>query len=421
MSVIIKNGMIIYGDEFTIVRSDVLIEDGVIKEVGKNIRAPADMVIDASSHLVIPGLINAHTHVSMVLLRGLAEDVPLQEWLQNYIWPRERELKRKDIYWGTLLGLVEMARSGVTTFVDMYFHIEEVAKATIEVGLRGFLGYGMVDLENREKLEVEIKETEKFYEYVTKINSPLVNFVLAPHAPYTCSLECLKWVSKKANQWNVPVTIHLSETKKEVEEIRKKYGMTPTQLLDEVGLLNEKLIAAHGVWLSEEELRMLSSANATVVHCPASNMKLGSGVFPLRKALDLGVNVALGTDGAASNNTLDMLREMRLASLLQKVAHLNPAIVKSEEILKMATVNPAKALGLKSGVIKEGYIADLALINLRRPHLLPLNSPTSLLIYSARGGDVDTLFVNGEIVILDGEFLTVNEEKILDKFLKVIE
>jgi len=201
--------------------------------------------------------------------------------------------------------------------------------------------------------------------------------------------------------------------------MEEKYGRSPVEVLKEANLLNDKLIAAHGIWLSKKDLEMLASSNVTIAHCPASNMKLGSGIFPMRDAIDEDINVALGTDGAASNNTLDIIREMRLASLLQKVNTLNPAIVKSEEIFRMATINGAKALKLKAGIIKEGYIADIAVINLKRSHLLPLHNPLATLIFSAKAGDIDTLIVSGRVIMLDGEVLTIDEEKVIDKFLGV--
>ncbi|BAA30623.1 391aa long hypothetical chlorohydrolase [Pyrococcus horikoshii OT3] len=388
-------------------------------EVKRNINKAADEVIDASHSLIIPAFINAHTHSPMVIFRGLAEDVPLMDWLQNYIWPAERKLKRKEVYWGAKLALLEMVHSGISTFVDMYFYMEEVARATLEVGLRGFLGYGMVDLEDEEKRRKEIKETEKLHEFITKLNSKLVKFILAPHAPYTCSLDCLKWVAEKSREWDSLVTIHLAETRDEIKIMEEKYGRSPVEVLKEANLLNDKLIAAHGIWLSKKDLEMLASSNVTIAHCPASNMKLGSGIFPMRDAIDEDINVALGTDGAASNNTLDIIREMRLASLLQKVNTLNPAIVKSEEIFRMATINGAKALKLKAGIIKEGYIADIAVINLKRSHLLPLHNPLATLIFSAKAGDIDTLIVSGRVIMLDGEVLTIDEEKVIDKFLGV--
>ncbi|HII60501.1 amidohydrolase family protein [Pyrococcus horikoshii] len=416
---LLKGGLILYDTSYHPTRADILIEGDKIVEVKRNINKAADEVIDASHSLIIPAFINAHTHSPMVIFRGLAEDVPLMDWLQNYIWPAERKLKRKEVYWGAKLALLEMVHSGISTFVDMYFYMEEVARATLEVGLRGFLGYGMVDLEDEEKRRKEIKETEKLHEFITKLNSKLVKFILAPHAPYTCSLDCLKWVAEKSREWDSLVTIHLAETRDEIKIMEEKYGRSPVEVLKEANLLNDKLIAAHGIWLSKKDLEMLASSNVTIAHCPASNMKLGSGIFPMRDAIDEDINVALGTDGAASNNTLDIIREMRLASLLQKVNTLNPAIVKSEEIFRMATINGAKALKLKAGIIKEGYIADIAVINLKRSHLLPLHNPLATLIFSAKAGDIDTLIVSGRVIMLDGEVLTIDEEKVIDKFLGV--
>ncbi|WP_048058359.1 amidohydrolase family protein [Pyrococcus yayanosii] len=411
---LLRGGLVIYGEGFEPVRADVLIEGDRIVRVARGISAEADEVIDASGRVIIPGLINAHTHSPMTLLRGLADDLPLMEWLQNYIWPAERKLGRREVYWGALLGLIEMAKSGTTTFVDMYFHMDAVAEAVMKVGLRAFLGYGMVDLGNEEKRKAEIRETERFMKFIEELGDRRINFILAPHAPYTCSPECLRWVAERARE-GILVTIHLAETREEVKEIKERYGMTPVQLLDSLGLLTPGTIAAHGVWLDERDAKILATREVTIVHCPASNMKLASGVMPLKMLLKAGVNVALGTDGAASNNNLDMLEEMKLVALLHKVHTLDPTVADAKMVLRMATVHGARALGLKAGIIKEGYLADLAVIDFRRPHLRPLNDPVSHLVYSARGGDVEDLIVAGKIVMLDGEVLGVDEEKVLDK------
>jgi 5-methylthioadenosine/S-adenosylhomocysteine deaminase len=421
MSILIKNGYVIYGENLDVIRADVYIEGNRISKVGKNLNIGADYVIDAKGKVISPGFINAHTHSPMVLLRGLADDLPLMEWLQSYVWPMERKLKPEHIYWGALLGITEMIKSGTTTFVDMYFHMEEVAKASEEAGIRAYLSYGMVDLGDEEKRNAEIKETLKLLEFIEKLDSSRIEFFFGPHAPYTCSPELLKWVREKADESKKRITIHINETKDEVKQIKEKYGKTPVEFLDELGFLKSDVTAAHGVWLTDKEIEILAKRKVTIVHNPASNMKLGSGVMPLEKLLRAGVNIALGTDGAASNNNLDMLEEIKLASLLHKVHNLNPTLADARTVFKMATQNGAKALNLDAGAIKEGALADIVVIDFNKPHLRPITNIISHIVYSANGNDVETTIIDGEIVMLDGEVLTIDEEKVLEKAERIVE
>ncbi|ACS91029.1 amidohydrolase family protein [Thermococcus sibiricus] len=421
MSILIKNGYVIYGDSLKIIKADIYIENNKISKIGKDLTKSADHVIDAKGRVISPGFINAHTHSPMVLLRGLADDISLMEWLQNYVWPVEKKLKRVHIYWGALLGTLEMIKTGTTTFVDMYFHMEEVAKAVEEIGLRAYLSYGMVDLGDEEKRSIEIRETLKLLKFIESLSSPRVEFLFGPHAPYTCSPKLLTWVREKADETGKMITIHLSETKDEVKQIKEKYGKTPVELLDELGFLKNDVIAAHGVWLTDKEIEILAKRDVTIVHNPASNMKLGSGVMSLEKLLKAGVNVALGTDGAASNNNLDMIEEMKLAALLHKVHTLNPTLADAKTVFKMATQNGAKALRLNAGVIKEGALADVIVIDFNKPHLRPITNIISHIVYSANGNDVETTIVDGKVVMLDREVLTIDEEKILDKVQKIVD
>ena len=421
MSILIKNGYIIYGENLEVIKADVLIEGNKIVEVARNISRSADTVIDAKGKVISPGFINAHTHSPMSILRGLADDLPLMDWLQNHVWPIEKRLTSKHIYWGALLGILEMIKGGTTTFVDMYFHMEEVAKAVEKAGMRAYLSYGMVDLGDEEKRNAEIEETLRLLGFIKKLDSPRVEFLFGPHAPYTCSPELLKWVREKATETGKMITIHLNETKNEVRSIKEKYGMTPVEFLDDLGFLGDDVIAAHGVWLSDKEIEILARKGVTIVHNPASNMKLASGVMPLERLLNAGVNIALGTDGSASNNNLDMLEEMKIAALLHKVHNLNPTVANARTVFKMATQNGAKALHLNAGVIREGALADLVIVDFNRPHLRPINSVISHLVYSANGNDVETTIVDGKILMLDGEVLTLDEEKILGKAEEVVE
>ena len=421
MSILIRNGRVIYGENFEVVDADVLIEGNRIVKVGKNIIESADTVIDATGKVVSPGFVNLHTHSPMGLLRGLADDLPLMDWLQNHIWPREAKLTREYTKVGAYLGALEMIKSGTTAFLDMYFFMDAVAEVVLESGLRGYLSYGMIDLGDPEKTEKELKEALRTMEFMDKLGSDRVHFVFGPHAPYTCSIALLKEVRKLANEHGKLITIHVSETMAEIGQISERYGKSPVVLLDEIGFLGGDVIIAHGVWLDSRDIQILARHGVTVAHNPASNMKLASGVMPLQRLLNAGVNVGLGTDGSASNNNLDMLDEMKLAALLHKVHNLDPTVADAKTVFKMATVNGAKALRLNAGVIKEGYLADIAIIDFNQPHLRPVNNVISHLVYSASGNDVETTIVDGKILMLDREVLTLDEEKILDEAEKTIE
>ncbi|ASJ01610.1 amidohydrolase family protein [Thermococcus gorgonarius] len=420
MSILIRNGYVIYGEDFEIVKADVLIEGNSIAEVRKGINESADTVIDASGRVVSPGFINLHTHSPMGLLRGLADDLPLMDWLQNHIWPREAKLTPEYIKVGAYLGALEMIKTGTTTFLDMYFHMDAVAEAVLDSGLRGYLSYGMIDLGDPEKTEKEIKEALREMKSIEKLNSERVQFVFGPHAPYTCSIALLKEVRRLASEHNRLITIHVSETMAEIGQITERYGKSPVVLLDDIGFLGSDVIIAHGVWLDSRDIQILARNGVTVAHNPGSNMKLASGVMPLQKLINAGVNVGLGTDGAASNNNLDMLEEMKLAALLHKVHNLDPTVADAKTVFKMATLNGARALGIKAGIIKEGYLADLAIIDFNQPHLRPINNVISHLVYSANGNDVETTIVDGKILMLDREVLTLDEEKILDDAEKIV-
>ncbi|ASJ01896.1 N-ethylammeline chlorohydrolase [Thermococcus profundus] len=421
MSILIKNGLVVYGEDLNVVNADVLIEGNRIAKVAKNIREGADTVIDASGRVVSPGFVNLHTHSPMGLLRGLADDLPLMEWLEKHIWPREAKLTREAIKAGAYLGALEMIKTGTTAFLDMYFHMDAVGEAVLESGLRGYLGYGMIDLGDPERTEKEVKEALREMREIEKLESDRIQFVFGPHAPYTCSLALLKEVRKLADEHGKLITIHVSETMSEVGRIQERYGKSPVVLLDDIGFLGKDVIIAHGVWLDSRDVQILARNGVTVAHNPGSNMKLASGVMPIGKLLNAGVNIGLGTDGSASNNNLDMLEEMKLAALLHKVHNLDPTIADASTVFRMATQNGARALNLKAGVIKEGYLADIAVIDFNRPHLRPINNVVSHLVYSANGNDVETTIVDGRILMLDGEVLTLDEEKVLEKAEKVVE
>lgn len=420
MSILIRNGHVIYGEDFEVVKADVLVEGNRIVKVAKNIKEGADTVIDATGRVVSPGFVNLHTHSPMGLLRGLADDLPLMEWLEKHIWPREAKLTGETIKVGAYLGALEMIKTGTTTFLDMYFHMDAVGEAVLESGLRGYLSYGMIDLGDPERTEKEIREALREMREIEKLKSERVRFVFGPHAPYTCSLALLERVRELASEHGKLITIHVSETMSEVGRIFERYGKSPVELLDEIDFWGKDVIIAHGVWLDSRDVQILARHGVTVAHNPGSNMKLASGVMPIEKLLNAGVNVGLGTDGAASNNNLDMLEEMKLAALLHKVHNLNPTVADAKTVFRMATLNGAKALGIKAGMIKEGYLADLAIIDFNKPHLRPINNVISHLVYSANGNDVETTIVDGKILMLDREVLTLDEEKILGEAEKAV-
>jgi len=415
VSVLIRNGYVIYGENLEVVKADVLIDGNRIVEVKKGINESADTVIDATGKVVSPGFVNLHTHSPMGLFRGLADDLPLMEWLEKHIWPREAKLTREHIKVGAYLGALEMIKTGTTAFLDMYFQMDAVAEAVLDSGLRGYLSYGMIDLGDPDRTEKEIKEALREMKAIEGLNSGRINFVFGPHAPYTCSIALLKEVRKLANEHNKLITIHVSETMAELGKIQERYGKSPVVLLDEIGFFGSDVIIAHGVWLDSRDIQILARKGVTVAHNPGSNMKLASGVMPLQRLMNAGVNVGLGTDGSASNNNLDMVEEMKLAALLHKVHNLDPTVADARTVFKMATQNGARALRLNAGVIKEGYLADLVIFDFNKPHLRPINDVVSHIVYSANGNDVETTIVDGKILMLDREVLTLDEEKILSR------
>ncbi|MDD1687606.1 amidohydrolase family protein [Methanoregula sp.] len=381
-------------------------EKGMIASIGENERkewkGEADFLIDGNGALALPGLVNTHTHAAMSLLRGYADDMILQDWLSQKIWPLEAHLTPKDVYWGTRLACNEMIRSGTTAFNDMYFIMDQAAKAVDQAGIRATLSYGFIDLANAEKREAECKATEQLAAHIRTLANPRIKFAVGPHSPYTCSPEGLKWCAEYAQAQKCGIHIHLSETEKEVNDCVAQYGRRPAAHVDECGILTPQTVAAHCCWLDEAECQLLGKRGVSAAHNPVSNMKLATNramPYPWLKAA--GANVSLGTDGCSSNNNLDMFEEMKVAALLQKFYWNNPTILPAPEALAMATANGAKALGLPTGRLAAGTPADIILVSNRDACNVPIHNATSNLVYACNGYSVETTICNGRILMLD--------------------
>ncbi len=361
-------------------------ETGKIAGVGDKIRTKnhgeAEFVIDGDGAIALPGLVNTHTHAAMTLLRGYADDMILQDWLAQKIWPLEAHLTGDDVYWGTKLACLEMIKSGTTAFNDMYFFMEDAARAVDEAGIRAMLCYGFIDLFNAEKRENEIKATEKLATSVRAMKNPRIKAAVGPHAIYTISPEGMKWCAEYAKEQKIGIHIHLSETEKEVNDCIATHGKRPALLLDECGILTPKTIAAHCCWLDEAECSLLGKRGVNVSHNPSSNMKLATNrAMPWQDLTRAGANVCLGTDGCASNNNLDMFEEAKIAALLQKFYWNDPTVLPAPAALKMATTAGAQALGFGTGSLSVGTPADIVLVTAKTASNTPLHNAASNLVY----------------------------------------
>ncbi|MCC7564205.1 MAG: amidohydrolase family protein [Methanobacterium sp.] len=412
-TILIKNSTIIGED---VRRGSVLIEDDKIVDITRKGSTGADEVIDAEGKVLIPGLVNTHTHLSMSLMRGLADDLPLDIWLNDHIWPVEAHLEGEHCYVGALLSALEMIKSGTTTCNDMYFFMDEVAQAIDESGIRGLLCHGMIDLFDEDKRKEEYKETLRIIEKCHNTADGRIQVTLGPHTPYTCSTELLNWVRETADEKGLKIHIHVSETEKEVEDSLNDRKKRPFEYLEDINFLGPDVIAAHSVWLSGAEIALIKDNNVKISHNPLSNMKLASGISPVSDMLANDVCVSLGTDGVASNNNLDLFQEMKTASLLQKVRTLDPTVLPANKMLEMATINGATALGMEEeiGTIEVGKKADLILVDMKKPHLSPYRNPISHLAYSAEGSDVSTVICDGEVLMREREVLIMDEAEVIE-------
>lgn len=377
-------------------------------------------VLGGSGYAVMPGLVNAHTHSPMVFFRGLADDMPLMQWLENHIWPAENKwLSEEFVRDAARLACLEMIRSGTTAFCDMYFFEGIVAEVAKEMGLRAVLTAGVIDFPTTttkgadDCLSKALANIEKFR------SEELITAGIGIHSAYACSPDTIKKSVKMGGDHDALLSIHLSETEWELNEVNKKYGRFPADHLGSLGYFDVRSIASHCIWLSAGEMHMMAQKGASVVHCPQSNLKLASGIAPVPVMMDLGINIALGTDGAASNNDLDMLGEIATTARLHKAASRDPSAVDAFSALRLATINGARALGLDGvGTIEEGGRADLVLINMNKPHLSPLHNVMSHMVYSVRSSDVDSVMVGGRLVMDGGQLdslVSIDEQEILDR------
>ncbi|WP_083475585.1 amidohydrolase [Methanogenium cariaci] len=395
---------------------DIYIDaSGIIQSVGTDISkeyrgGQAECIIDASGMVATPGLVNTHTHAAMSLLRGYADDMHLQEWLSEKIWPLEAHLTGEDVYWGgTKLACLEMIRSGTTAFNDMYFFMNDAARAVDESGIRATFCHGFIDFDNPEKRETEIAATKDLVRHIKSLSNPRLQAAVGPHAPYTVSREGLEWCAEFSEQEDIMLHIHLSETEGgEVDGCMEKHGMRPAAFLDSCGCLSERTLAAHCCWLDDDECSLLGSrGGVNVSHNPSSNMKLAvNRALPYQALKDAGgANITLGTDGCSSNNNLDMFEEMKFAALLQKFFWNSDTLLPADEALAMATTNGAAALGIPAGgAIQEGGItADIVLIDMTAPpSMVPMHNCVSNIVYSCSGGGaVDTVICDGSILMAD--------------------
>lgn len=415
---IIRNGTVVTMDSSArviengavAVRGERIIEVGQSSEIAS--KYTASRVIDATGKVVMPGLINTHTHVPMVLFRGIADDLMLPEWLQKYIFPAEaKNVDEEFVRWGTRLGCLEMIGGGTTTYVDMYYFEDAIAEETARAGMRAVLGETVIDfpVPDNKTWDAAMAYAEKF---VNKWkNHALITPAIAPHAPYTVSADHLKQTSEFAARHNVPLVIHVAEDYAEVKTIQEKQSASPVAYLDRIGLLHDRVIAAHMVWPTEEDIKILAARSVGVGHCPQSNMKLAAGTAPVPQMLKAGVAVGLGTDGAASNNDLNMWEEIDTAAKLHKLIAKDPTVVSAREALEMATIRGARAINLDKeiGSLESGKRADIIIIGINGVHQTPLYNVYSHLVYATKASDVETVMINGRIVMQNRRVLTINE------------
>lgn len=398
---------------------DILIEDNKITKIGKFSCTDDVEIIDGKNTVALPGLVNCHGHAAMTLLRGYADDMELMQWLEEKIWPREAKMTEEHIYWGTMLACLEMIKSGTTTFADMYISMNEVANAVTDSGMRACLSRGITGGNGQgEDSLIESKEFIQKWKGKERITC-----MMGPHAPYTCTDDYMKKIINLAKELQVGIHIHLAETEKEFLDIQKQRGKTPVAHMKDLGLFELPVLAAHCVHITSEDINILKEANVAVAHNPESNLKLASGIAPVVELLEKEVTVGLGTDGASSNNNLNMFEEFHLASLLHKATSKNPTVIPAYQALQMGTIYGAKALGLDQeiGSLEVGKRADIILLDLHKAHLYPCHDIVANLVYSAQAADVKTSIIDGKLIMQDRKILAFDEEKVITEAKRVAE
>lgn len=423
MGIVIKNALAVLPQdaEDVVKETSIYIEGDRIAAIGD---APSgfaeDKIIDGKDKLVIPGLINCHTHSYMSFMRNVADDLSFMDWLFGTIDPIEQQMTDEDTYWGANLAIIEMMKSGTTCFNDMQMNIHQTTRAVKESGMRAVICRGLVGSGNDEAGQMRLRQA--YEERDAAKDCDRMTFCLGPHAPYTCDDEFLKIVAAEAKREHMGIHMHLSESVSEIEQIQEKYGCTPIALAERCGIFDVPAIAAHCVQVTDEDIDILKRKNVSVVTNPASNMKLGNGFAPIGKMLEKGINICLGTDGAASNNSLNMFHELSLLTLIHKGTGRTPQCVSAKEGFRIATINGAKALGLEKeiGSIEVGKKADLAILDLNVPSLTPRNNLIAGLSYSANGSEVDTVIINGQITMEHRNILTMDEKLVYSKIQDII-
>ena len=423
MGILLKNILAVLpeGNTDVIKETNIYIEGSRIVAIGTQPEGfQADKVIDGKDRLAIPGLINCHTHSYMSFMRNVADDLSFMDWLFGTIDPIEQQMTDEDTYWGACLAIIEMMKSGTTCFNDMQMNIHQTTRAVKESGMRAVISRGLVGSGNDEAGQMRLAQA---YEEIDAFRDcDRLSFMLGPHAPYTCDDGFMRIVSEEAKKNNMRIHVHLSESESEISQIQEKYGCTPIEMADKNGLFDVPAIAAHCVQITESDIEILKKKRVSVVTNPASNMKLGNGFAPVPALLEAGVNVCLGTDGAASNNSLNMFHEMSLLALIHKGVRRTPQCISAKENFRIATINGAKALGLEkeTGSLEAGKKADIAILNLNTPSLTPRNNLLAGLSYSANGSEVETVIIDGKITMEDRKVLTLDEELVYRKVNEII-
>ncbi len=393
--------------------SNIYIEDGIITHIGDEVLGiEVKDTIDGRNKAALPGLVNAHTHMGMSLLRNYADDLSLHQWLTEKIWPVEANLNSEDIYWGSLLSMVEMIQTGTTTFCDMYFFMEEVGRGAQESGIRAMLTRGIV--EDKNDPDRKLNESRDLFNRYHKTSNDRIRVMIAPHAPYTCSPEFLVKAKDLADELGTGINIHLSETKREVQESYEMHGKSPIRHVYDLGVFDVHTLAAHCVHVDRNDIELMAEKGVHPVNNPGSNLKLASGFAPVQAMLERGLSVSLGTDGASSNNNLNMFKELNLAALVNKAVDQDALSVKASDALRMATINGARGLqwDREIGSLEVGKRADIILVDLDKPHLTPRHNLVSSLAYSTYGSDVNTVIVDGRVLMHNREMKTIDMEKV---------